>query len=163
MEQATTVDFSAVARVSRYAELKDVRLINVLADCDPKSTPGPLDAEFSHESSISGRESELLQVVSSYQFNGRSGSAQFINIAIKYLVSYSLNAPSTEPLAEEDVSQFAMANATLHSWPFVRETLHSLTYKMGFPPFKLGVMHFVPQQQKAAAEPQTEEAVQPKS
>jgi preprotein translocase subunit SecB len=72
---------------------------------------------------------------------------------------------SKEPLADEDVAQFADANSTLHSWPFVREFLNTLTSRMGFPPFTLGVMHFVPM--KPAPEkkdtqtetPKTEESV----
>jgi hypothetical protein len=50
----------------------------------------------------------------------------------------------TEPLADEDVAQFALSNGTLHSWPFVRELLYALTSRIGYPPYTLGVVHFRP-------------------
>jgi preprotein translocase subunit SecB len=136
-----TVDFAAIGRVSRFSELKDIRLIDVWAKSDP-SAVGPLKSEVTHNSSVLKRDSESLQVVSSYRFVGRTAETQAIEINITYLVVYALKAPA--PLADEDVTLFAAANGTLHSWPFVREFLHGLTSRMGFPPFKLGVMHFVP-------------------
>lgn len=140
MTQAT-VDFAAIGRVSRFSELKDIRLIEVSAKCDPTAV-GPLESEVSHDSSVLNRDNDSLQVSISYHFVGRAAETQVIEVTITYLVVYALKAP--EPLADEDVSQFAAANGTLHSWPFVREFLHGMTSRMGFPPFKLGVMHFVP-------------------
>jgi len=158
-----TVDFAAVARVSRFTELKDIRLTDVSAKSDPKIIAAPLESEFTQESSVVGRDSESLEVSCAYHFVGRSAGEQAISIDITYLVQYALTAK--EPLADEDVSQFAVANSTLHSWPFVREFLHGLTSRMGFPPFKLGVMHFVPMKPAPAKEdakeetPKTEEPV----
>jgi preprotein translocase subunit SecB len=137
----STVDFAAIGRVSRFSELKDIRLTNVSAKCDP-SAVGPLKSEVTHDSSVLKRDNDSLQVASAYRFIGRTGEVQAIEINITYLVVYALKAP--EPLTDEDVALFAAANGTLHSWPFVREFLHGLTSRMGFPPFKLGVMHFVP-------------------
>jgi hypothetical protein len=79
-----------------------------------------------------------------------------VDIEIAYLVTYTLNSP--QELAQDDLAQFAEANGILHSWSFVREFLHSLTYRMGFPPFKLGVMHFAPK-----PKPKPEPKPQPKS
>ena len=142
MAQAT-VDFAAVARVSRYSELKDVRLTDVTGKCDPSST-GALSPDFSHDTKVLKRDGESLEVSCGYHFVGRTADKQAIDISITYLVTYALK--SKEPLADDDVSQFAASNGTLHSWPFVREFLHSLTSRMEFPPFTLGVMHFVPMQ-----------------
>jgi len=136
-----TIDFAAVARVSRYAELKDIRVTDVSAKCDPKYT-APLEAEFSHESSVVGSEIGSLDISCQYRFAGSAAQRKIIEIEIKYLLTYALSAP--EPLAKDDLDQFAFGNGTLHSWPFVREFLHSLTSRMGVPAFKLGVMHFVP-------------------
>jgi len=140
--QASIVDFAAVGRVSKFVELKDVRLVEVSAKCDPKAT-GPLEAEFAHQSAIAGRGEDSLEVTSDYSFIGKAAQVSVIEIKIKYLVVYEFKG---RPVLEDgDVSQFAMANGTLHSWPFVRELLFGLTSRMGFPAFKLGVMHFVPQ------------------
>jgi preprotein translocase subunit SecB len=136
-----TVDFAAVGRVSKFSELKDIWLAHVSAESDHKAI-GPLEADFTHSCSVASQAESSLEVRCAYHFVGRTSETQVVNIEIIYSVLYSLKAP--EPLADADILQFANANGTLHSWPFVREFLSSLTTRMGFPPFKLGVMHFVP-------------------
>jgi hypothetical protein len=145
-----TVDFAAVSRVSQYAELKDIRMVGVSAKCDPKYT-APLEPEFSHECSVVGNENGVLDIICQYRFAGNAAQVKIVDIEIKYLLTYAINSPV--PLAEGDITQFANGNGTLHSWPFVRELLHSLTSRMGVPAFKLGVMHFVPTQQTPAVAP----------
>ena len=83
---------------------------------------------------------------------GNAAQTKIVDIEIKYLLTYAINSP--EPLSETDITQFANGNGTLHSWPFVREFLYSMTSRMGVPAFKLGVMHFVPTQQTPAATPE---------
>lgn len=146
-----TIDFAAVARVSRYAELKDIRVVSVFAKCDPKYA-APLEAEFSHECSVVGNENGALDISCQYRFAGNAAQTKIVDIEIKYLLTYAINSP--EPLSEMDITQFANGNGTLHSWPFVREFLYSMTSRMGVPAFKLGVMHFVPTQQAPAAAPE---------
>ena len=152
----STVDFAAVGRVSKFAELKDIRLTDTSAKSDP-GLIGPLESEFSHNCSIVKNENGVLDVACQYHFIGSASQAKVIDIEIKYLITYSLNSP--EPLPNDDLSQFANANGTLHSWPFVREFLNSLTSRMGFPPFKLGVMHFAP----LPAPPKSADANQPEA
>jgi preprotein translocase subunit SecB len=144
-----TVDFAAVARVSRYAELKDIRVVDVYAKCDPKYM-APLEPEFSHECTVVGNEKGALDISCQYRFTGNSAQTKIVSIEIKYLLTYAISSP--EPLPEADITQFANGNGTLHSWPFVREFLYSLTSRMGIPPFKLGVMHFVPTQQAPSSD-----------
>jgi hypothetical protein len=101
----------------------------------------------------------MLSVACEYRFAGNAPTkAKVVEITIKYLVSYSFN--TAQPLAESDVAQFAMANGTLHSWPFVREFLYALTSRMGVAPFKLGVMHFVPMPAKTQNETTDQVAAQ---
>jgi hypothetical protein len=138
----TSIDFGAIGRVSPYAELVDVRLTEVSAKCSPVDIAGALNAEVSNKCSVLSNENAILKVSCEYHFTGSSAQPKLVDIAITYIVSYSLNSP--QPLADADIAQFAAANGTLHSWPFIREFLHSLTSRMGIPPFKLGVMHFVP-------------------
>ena len=140
MGEATSVDFAAVGRVSRFTDLENVRLTALTAKCDP-STSGRIEAQLTHNCSVTSRDSKFLEVEAIYHFIGRSGEVNSIDMEITYLLVYTLNA--SEALADSDVSEFASANGTLHSWPFVREVLNGMTSRMGFPPFNLGVMHFV--------------------
>lgn len=146
-----TVDFAAVARVSQYAELKEIRVTDVSAKCDPKYT-APLEPEFSYECLVVGNETGALDISCRYRFTGKAAQANIVDIEIKYLLTYAISSP--KPLSEADITQFANGNGTLHSWPFVREFLFSMTSRMGIPPFKLGVMHFVPTQQAPAPAPE---------
>jgi preprotein translocase subunit SecB len=150
LAQATTIDFAAVGRVSTFAELKNVRLVQLSAICDP-SAVGPVEAEFSNTASVTNFSGDVLDVACEYRFVAKLAQATAIEIVIRYLVTYAMTASS--PLAESDLAEFARGNGVLHSWPFVREVLNSTTLRMGFPPFTLGVMHFVPQQPKAVEQP----------
>ena len=102
----------------------------------------PLEPEFSHECSIVGNENGVLDISCQYRFAGNAAQTKIVEIEIKYSLTYAISSP--EPLSGSDLIQFANGNGTLHSWPFVREFLYSMTSRMGLPAFKLGVMHFVP-------------------
>ena len=136
-----TVDFAAVGRVSRYAELKAIRVTDVSATCDPKYA-APLEPEFSHQCSVVGNENGVLEISCEYRFSGSAVQRKIVDIALKYLLTYAMTP--VEPLTASDLDQFAIGNGTLHSWPFVREFLNGLTSRMGVPAFTLGVMHFAP-------------------
>lgn len=152
----TTIDFAAVARVSKRTELKGIRLTEVLAKCDPK-VPGPLEPKLDLDCAVFSQDESTLEIACNYRFAARSQAqseaegSQAAEAEIKYLLLYELQG--TEPLAEADLAQFALGNGTLHSWPFVREFLYGLTSRMGYPPYTLPVMHFIkPAEPKAVAE-----------
>ena len=138
------VDFAAAGRVAMRVDLKDVRVTNVSAKCDP-AVHGPLEPLLDFECAVVGRENNLLEIACNYQFAARTADAQIAEAAIKYLLAYEVRG--TDPLAEEDLAEFAASNGTLHSWPFVREFLYGLTAKMGYPPYMLPVVHFKPKPQ----------------
>lgn len=139
------VDFTAAGRVAKRVELKDVRVINVSAKCDPKIT-GPLEPTLKHECAVGAHEGNALEVTCNYQFIARAAEAQVAEAEIKYLLVYEI--VGSEALAEEDLMEFAFANGTLHSWPFVREFLYGLTSRMGYPPYMLPAFHFKPKPQE---------------
>ncbi len=135
------IDFAAAGRVANRVELKDIRVVDVSAKCDPK-VRGTLEPNLNVECKVAGREGGALEIACDYQFNARVGEAQVAEAVIKYLLMYEIKG--SEPVIEEDLAEFAVGNGTLHSWPFVREFLHGLTSKMGYPPYTLPVFHFKP-------------------
>jgi preprotein translocase subunit SecB len=135
------VDFAAAGRVAKRVELKAVRVTEVSAKCDPK-IKGPLEATLDLECAVIGRESSALEVACDYRFTAHTPEAQAAEAAIKYLLVYEIQGG--EPLADEDIAEFAVANGTLHSWPFAREFLYGLTSKMGYFPYTLATFHFKP-------------------
>jgi hypothetical protein len=148
LAEETIVDFAAVGRISKFAELENIRLTSITAKCSPTAS-GPLQAEFKHDCVIANRTASALQVEAIYHFIGRSGDHLSVEIDATYLVAYAMK--TTEALADSDISEFASANGKSHSWPFMRELLYGITSRMDLPQFTLGVMHFVPKQ-KATTE-----------
>lgn len=158
-----TVNFAAVSRVAKRVELKGIRLTEISAKCDPMVL-GALEPEVDLECRIGDQRTDALEVVCDYKFLVHSEHSQVAEAAIRYLLTYDLGG--TEPIATEDLAEFARANGALHSWPFVRELLYGLTSRMGYPPYTLPVMHFhtkpkkgkeaeVPNNDGAKAEPPT--------
>lgn len=139
------VDYSAVGRISRRVELKSIRLYEISAKCEDK-TAGPLEAKLESDCSVLPTQKELLEVVCDYKFSAAAAEKVVATARIKYIVSYELRGE--EPLDENDLSQFALANGTAHSWPFLRECIYELTAKMGYSPYTLPVVHFRPKPPK---------------
>jgi hypothetical protein len=148
-----TVDFAAAGRVASRAELKAIRLVEISAKCDPQ-TFGALEPTLEHDCAPTNRRGNTLEIACNYRFNVRTTQAEVASAVIGYLLVYELQG--IEPFADQDIAQFATANGTLHSWPFVRELLYALTSRMGYPPYTLPVFHFKgkpPQQEKAEVKP----------
>lgn len=134
-----TVDFLAVARVSSRAELKGIRLAELSAKSQPKAG-GTLEPTYEHTCTVANRDGNELEIACNYNFVVKSDQTQVLEAAISYLVLYELLG--TDPFADSDIAEFAFANGTLHSWPFVRETIYALTSRMGYPPYTLPLFHF---------------------
>jgi preprotein translocase subunit SecB len=144
------IDFAAAGRVANRVELKDIRLVDVSAKCNPK-IKGTLEPTLSLDCAVANRQADVIEIACDYRFTAKVAESEAAEAGVKYLLSYQVNG--TEPLVDEDLAEFAVGNGTLHSWPFVREFLHGLTSKMGYPPYTLPVFHFKPKPPIAA--PQT--------
>ena len=136
-----SVDFEAVARISRRVDLKAIQLTEINAT-RKSSASGVLQPSFEKECTPRRVEDDLIEVACSYSFKVRSADSDVAAATILYLVTYKLLGE--EPADESDIEQFARANGAYHSWPFVREVIYSLTSKMGFSPYTLPVLSFLP-------------------
>ncbi len=134
------IDFAAVSRVASRIELKDIRLTEVQAKSNP-SVSGTLEPCFNHDCKVLSHEPNALRVACHYRFEVHVTETPVLEADTTYLLTYEIHGG--EALAENDLSQFAFANGTLHTWPFAREFVHSLTSRMGYPPYTLPVFHFV--------------------
>ena len=148
-----SVDFAAAGRVAKRVELKNVRLIEVSAKCDP-SLGGPLEPNLNFDCAVVSRKANALEIGCDYRFTARTSEAQVAEAAIKYILVYEVSG--SEPLEDEDITQFAFGNGTLHSWPFLREFLYGLTSRMGYLPYMLPVLHFTkPPKKEVGGEKET--------
>lgn len=146
-----TVDFAAIARIAKKAELKSLRLIAITAESKP-SVMGTLVPNVELECKPGTLEGGMLEVLCEYTFTAHSNEVQAVSSTITYLLVYDISG--VESPNEEDLAEFARANGTLNSWPFVREVLFGLTSRMGYPPYTLPLMHFSTKpKEKTQAEP----------
>jgi preprotein translocase subunit SecB len=136
-----TVDFAALSRISSRAELKNIFLAEVSAKCDPRMN-GTLEPSLENDAEVIVHEGNRLEIACNYRFSVSVTQIQVAQATVKYLLEYELSG--NEPFDESDIAEFAFANGTLHSWPFLRQFVYDLTSRMGFPPYTVPVFHFVP-------------------
>jgi preprotein translocase subunit SecB len=135
------IDYAAVGRVSKRVELKNILLSEIVAKCN-QNVIGPLEAQIDSECSVHSKENQKLEILCNYKFAARAAESEIAHADIKYLVIYEMRG--AEPVEDGDLAEFATANGTVHTWPFVREFIYGLTSRMGYPPYTLPVVHFVP-------------------
>jgi preprotein translocase subunit SecB len=133
------VDFAAIARVAKRAELRSVRMVEISAKCDPAAL-GTLVPSVNVECKSGSLNDGILEVICVYDFAAHANEVQAVESKITYLLAYEISGG--ENPSPEDLAEFARANGTLNSWPFVREVLFGLTSRMGYPPYTLPLMHF---------------------
>jgi hypothetical protein len=103
---------------------------------------GTLEAALDNDAEVLVHEGNRLEVACRYQFSVHVTRVQIAEATIEYVLVYELRG--NKPFRKRDIAEFAFANGTLHSWPFMREFVYSLTSKMGLPPYTVPVFHFVP-------------------
>jgi preprotein translocase subunit SecB len=152
-----TVDFAAIARVAKKAELKSVRMIEISARCETAVLGTTLVPAVNLECKPGALSKGTFEVLCEYEFSARIDKVQVVESKITYLLAYEISG--TEDPSPEDLAEFARANGTLNSWPFVREVLFGLTSRMGYPPYTLPLMHFnTKAAPKRTPKPSSEEA-----
>jgi len=137
----TNIDMAAVARVSGRVDLQAIRLTEVSLNAPKLAQPGTtLEPEFSQECVPLPSEAGFIEVSCAYDFKVHSVGELIAEIKAKYIIRYKLKGE--EIPKKDDIEQFASANGSYHSWPFLRELLFGLTARIGYPPFTLPVLSF---------------------
>ena len=85
----------------------------------------------------------LLSVNCQYSFHVEAGEKLIAQVDATYRLRYEIQG--TDQLAEGDLPQFAFANGTYHSWPFLRQLVFDFTSRLGFSPYTLPVFRFAPE------------------
>jgi hypothetical protein len=142
------VDFKAVARVAQRVDLREIRLAEIAAVALPR-IKGPLEPNVTHNCTPTRREGGALEVSCDYSFTATVAETEVAKATVKFLISYELEGE--DPFSDADIQQFAFANGTYHSWPFVRQLLFDLTARMGYAPYNLPVFKFNPKPPKPQA------------
>ena len=155
---ATPVDYSSIARVASVVELRDIALrssrasLNAVATEIPEHWSG--DAFVGFDSKVGERAADDRDFTIEAAFIAvyNSGWANEIHtelpeadpehppeIEIEASFELSYRAAEDAELAAEDLDNFAIANGTLHAWPYWRELADDITTRMHVPRLVVGV------------------------
>ncbi len=153
----SAIDLAAASRVSRRVELRSIHLSEIHGICHAPARGKQLIPSYEQDCLPTKVEGDVIEVTCTYKFKVKSSDALLAEATLGYVVVYKVIGDE-EP-ARDDVEHFARANGAYHTWPFVRESLFSLTSRMGYPPYTLPVLSFMPKpQEKVAADTSTSEA-----
>jgi len=155
---ATPVDYASIARIASVVELRDIALRSSRASLNAIATEIP--EHWSGEAFV-GFDTKIGK----YEANSRDFTIEAAFIAV-YNSSWAdeIHAELPEPdpkhppeieiqasfeltylakeeaeLGEEDLENFAIANGTLHAWPYWRELADDITTRMHVPRLVVGV------------------------
>lgn len=153
MPEERKVDFAAVARIARRVDLRNIRLVDMSAkllseDLAQESLSASTDVSSGHD-----LKAGVLSVDCQYSFDVASGGKPVAQVNATYRILYEVKGP--EQAAEADLSEFAFANGTYHSWPFLRQLVFDFTARIGFAPYTLPVFRFSPEVKRPPTPPQT--------
>lgn len=137
------LDLVAASRVSRRVDVEAIRLVEVQLDPESVGISGDVlrSVEPGHDTQPYVRDGKI-EVECRYEFNFHTQDDLAFTLRLVYRVLYELK--SGDPPDENDLRHFADANGRYHTWPFVRETVVSLTGKMGYRPYVLPALSFSP-------------------
>jgi hypothetical protein len=155
---ATPVDYSSIARVASAVELRDIALrssrasLNAAATEIPEHWSGAAFVGFDSKVGKRAADDRDFTIEAAFIAVYNSGWADEIHtelpeadpahppeIEIEASFELSYRAAEDAELAAEDLDNFAIANGTLHAWPYWRELADDITMRMHVPRLVVGV------------------------
>lgn len=150
------VDFRAVARVAKRTELLSVRLLSCHAECAAK--PGELDREWFKNAFVGYRArvarapgddrtflnemSFIAMYMKDVDFRvadpSRVDESADPDVVLEVAFELAYQLVEDAQIEDGDLDHFALANSTLHAWPYWREIGQSVSTRMGIPPMVIG-------------------------
>jgi len=67
-------------------------------------------------------------------------AAVYFSAVLGFFVVYALPDPLPDDIGEAELEAFGRESATFAAWPYIRETVQSLTARSGIPPLSLEVL-----------------------
>ena len=155
---AAPIDYSSIARIASAVELRDIALrssrasLNVAATEIPERWSGEAFVGFDTTVAEHPTESTNFTIKAAFIAVYKSGWGDEIHtelparepedppeIEIEASFELTYNVAEATELAEEDLANFALANGTLHAWPYWRELADDITTRMHVPRLVVGV------------------------
>lgn len=96
-------------------------------------------------------EGPVLTVKVHFVVSVREGSNVLLQFKATFACVYGMNRGMPES-AEADMPAFAATNTMVHVWPYYRELVQNMTWRMGVPPFPLPLFRIAPPSSAPRAE-----------
>jgi hypothetical protein len=155
---ATPVDYASIARIASAVELRDIALrssravLNVAANEIPERWSGNAFVGFDTTVGEHRPESKDFTIRAAFVAVYKSSWGDEIlselpeldpddppEIEIQATFELTYRTADGAELADEDLDNFALANGTLHAWPYWRELADDITTRMHVPRLVVGV------------------------
>jgi hypothetical protein len=155
-EQGVDIDYRAVARVASRSQLLSVDLRSCRADCASPATEFPVgwsdDAFVGYRARVAstpdgdGKFRNEMSFLAVYKAGidfavaslDEMGDDTPPDMALEVVFELAYRLAENAELEDGDLEQFALANSTLHAWPYWREIGQAMTTRMGIPPLVIG-------------------------
>lgn len=151
------LDLAAAARIARRVNLNEIFVVTVSAKRH-ESPKNELQSALTDAYEFTRAENKL-QIHCHHDLHASSANEPVADLHVDLNLVYDIIG--VEPINDNDLGAFANANGAYHSWPFIREIFHSLTVRMGLPPFVLPPLLVISPKPQLATSPQVEPAEQP--
>lgn len=155
---ATPIDYASIARIASAVELRDIALrssraaLNATAADIPERWSGEAFVGFDTAIGTHLSDSDNFTINAAFVavYNSSWGDQTLAELPqadpndppeIEIHASFELayRVIKEAELAEEDLANFALANGTLHAWPYWRELADDITTRMHIPRLVIGV------------------------
>lgn len=136
---SSNIDMAAAGRVASRVNLSEIRLAHLGATRSDVPA-GLLEPHVEPRCSLVKNAPPEIVLECKYDFKVVAGGKSVVAINATYVLFYRLN--SATKVEKADLDHFCVANGLYHSWPFARELFHSMTGRMGLPPYTLPVLLF---------------------
>ena len=136
----------AAARVLNAVDLRDVALHSVSASRSAPGAVGPFTV--TQDIRVRGDKSEDSTAVNSwakYQVEARPsdmevGGVPTWSVTVELVATYAINSEQPEDFGADDLTAFSTVIGLMTIHPYARETIQTVTSRMGFPPFTLALL-----------------------
>lgn len=125
-------------------ELRELALVDLAHHRDIQITP-PLTVTHELEIHLESFSAERIVAVAEFALRARPehGQSDQVSIRMTWRLVYELNAREGFEPDEGLAKQFVERNVPINLWPYVRETVATLTAKMGLAPLLLPILKII--------------------
>ena len=116
-------------------ELKDLKLVELHVKLEEWFKP-PAEIKIEEKARYEKEEEKEFRVFQEYRLQGLKDGKAGMEIDAVYLVSYA----SEVPIDDGIFKIFSTTGLLLHTWPYFRELVNSMTLRMHLPPLVLDVV-----------------------